>query len=145
MSKTFCSQIKCMYIDCQKHQYNAPKDRDISIADLNDGLCFAKQDYCIQSDCRKTWCRFHQEKIDRSRPYDIVDLDLGCYVGPEGRDRLMAAICRGTQKTNYKCDTVCKAMCGSDGCCAYCATIADAIEEEFGLIGDKTRTITGTY
>lgn len=139
MSKTFCSQTKCMYIDCPKHQYNAPKDRDISIADLNDGLCFTKQDYCIQSDCRKTWCRFHQDKIDRSRPHDIVDLDLGCYVGPEGRDRLMAAICRGTQKTNYKCDTVCKAMCGADGCCAYCATIANAIEEEFGLIGDRNK------
>jgi hypothetical protein len=48
------------------------------------------------------------------------------------RERLIKAICKGTQKTNYKCDSVCKAMCSSDGVCAYCATIADAIEEEFG-------------
>ena len=45
------------------------------------------------------------------------------------RNDLLAAICRGTQKTNYKCDEVCKAMCGNDGTCAYCSIIADSVEE----------------
>jgi hypothetical protein len=48
------------------------------------------------------------------------------------RERLLVAICRGMQKTIYKCDEVCKAMCGNDGVCVFCATVADAIEEEFG-------------
>ena len=137
MGKTFCSQTKCMYTDCAKHQYNAPKDIDISIADLNDGLCFAKKDFCTRSDCRNTECRFHYTKITPGEPYDIVDLDLGCYVGPEAYDKLLAAICRGTQNTNYACDTVCKAMCGSDGRCTYCYSIAHSIEEEFGLVGAR--------
>lgn len=141
MDRTFCSRTTCMYIDCSRHQHNAPKGKTISIADLNDGLCFTELTYCVQSDCRKVWCRFHQQQIDTTRPYVITEQDLGCYVGPEGRNRLVAAICRGTQKTNYKCDTVCKAMCGSDGVCAYCSTIADAIEEEFGLIGDRNKSM----
>lgn len=141
MGKTYCSRTTCMYTDCDRHQCRAPAGVDISIADLNDGYCFAKTDYCVQSDCRKVTCKYHQNHMDPKVPHDIVDLDLGCYVGPESMARLKLAICRGTQKTNYKCDEVCKAMCGSDGHCAYCATIAEAIEEEFGLVGDHVNGI----
>lgn len=37
---TYCSRLDCYFRDCTKHQNNAPKDQDISIADLNDGYCF---------------------------------------------------------------------------------------------------------
>ena len=40
MSITYCSHTDCYYRDCVRHQNNAPTDRDISIADLNDGYCF---------------------------------------------------------------------------------------------------------
>jgi hypothetical protein len=40
MGITYCSHTDCYYRDCTRHQSNAPKDRDISIADLNDGYCF---------------------------------------------------------------------------------------------------------
>jgi hypothetical protein len=103
MGITYCSQTKCVQFDCLRHQLYAPKDRDISIADLNDGLCFDPGAKAILSD----------------------------------RERLLTAICKGTQKTNYKCDTACKAMCGSDGSCAYCSIIADAIEKEFATHGTK--------
>jgi hypothetical protein len=96
MSITYCSRITCVHKDCFRHQYNAPEDRNISIADLNDGWCF-------------------------DSPKEPTD-----------RERLLAAICKGTQKTNYKCNDACKAMCGNDGTCAYCSVIAYAIEEEFG-------------
>lgn len=96
MEMTYCSHIDCIHTDCVRHQDFAPRDRDISIADLNDGLCFDSKEVRLSE-----------------------------------RQRLLAAICRGTQKTNYKCDSVCKAMCGSDGTCAYCSIIADSIEEMF--------------
>lgn len=44
------------------------------------------------------------------------------------RKKLLQAICDGTQKTNYKCSDVCKALCSVSGDCAYCSIIADAIE-----------------
>lgn len=47
------------------------------------------------------------------------------------RQRLLKAICNGTQNTNYSCNDTCKAMCDVAGACAYCSYIADAIEEEF--------------
>lgn len=97
MSITYCSQMICTHTECSRHQHNAPEDKDISIADLNDGWCF-----------------------------DAVTTPS------DERNRLLKAICKGTQKTNYKCNDVCRAMCGSDGCCAYCSIIADAIENEFG-------------
>lgn len=93
---TYCSRIDCAHIDCSRHQDNAVKNKDISIADLNDGWCYDQKE--IKSD----------------------------------RERLLQAICNGTQKTNYKCNSVCKSMCGSGGVCPYCAIIADAVEEEFG-------------
>ena len=99
---TFCSQTMCAHLDCMRHQYHAPAG-DISIADLNDGSCFEPMVFLPDDD----------------------ELPV------TNRSRLLAAICKGTQKTNYKCDTVCKAMCGNDGTCVYCAAIADAIEEEF--------------
>lgn len=104
MDITYCSQTMCAHLDCGRHQYHAPTG-DISIADLNDGLCFDPMIFIPDDD-----------ELPVNSP----------------RVRLLAAICRGTQATNYKCDDVCKAMCGHDGTCAYCATIADAVEKEFG-------------
>jgi hypothetical protein len=102
---TYCSQTLCAQLDCVRHQYHAPLDDNLSIADLNDGLCFTPMEFIPD---------------DSELP------------GQVSRERLLKAICKGTQKTNYKCDDVCKAMCGNDGTCAYCSTIADAVEEEFG-------------
>lgn len=101
MGITYCSMITCSHTDCSRHQFNAPPGKIISIANLNDGYCFGP-----------TVTTVIEEE-------------------PQKRARLLAAVCRGTQKTNYKCDDVCKAMCGNDGTCAYCSIIADAIEEEF--------------
>lgn len=100
---TYCSRTMCAHLDCLRHQYHAPVG-EISIADLNDGLCFDEMEFLPDD----------SELPKRSN-----------------RERLLQAICTGTRKTNYKCDSVCKAMCGSDGTCAYCAAIVDAIEEEF--------------
>ena len=89
--------------------------------------------YCSHIDCSDTECRYHQSKAPKGVDISISDLnDDYCYIPTvhnNSRDRLLSAICKGTQKTNYKCDEVCRAMCGSDGHCAYCATIADAVEE----------------
>lgn len=43
------------------------------------------------------------------------------------REQLARMICEATQKTNYKCNDACKALCDCKGCCAYCLTIADHI------------------
>jgi hypothetical protein len=40
MDITYCSQTKCTHLDCIRHQIYAPKDKNINIADLNDGWCF---------------------------------------------------------------------------------------------------------
>lgn len=77
----------------------------------------------------------HQAHAPKDHVISIADLDDGyCFMPAreavtDRREKLCAAICYGTQHTAYNCDNVCKAMCGSDGSCAYCATIADAIEE----------------
>jgi hypothetical protein len=91
--------------------------------------------YCSRTSCIHTDCCRHQSLAPVDSNISIADCNDGwCFseeVVKNERQRLLAAICRGTQKTNYKCDSVCKAMCGSDGICAYCSIIADAIEEEF--------------
>lgn len=101
--------------------------------------------YCSRTSCRQETCFRHQKRAPLYTEISIADLNDGCYLSPEEDDKmtieaikrsqdaarndLLAAICRGTQKTNYKCDEVCKAMCNSDGHCAYCSIIADSIEE----------------
>lgn len=99
MSITYCSHIECIHKDCNRHQISAPVGIDISIADLNDGLCLDTKEV------------FNEHLHTRTN--------------------LLQAICRGTQNTNYACDSVCRAMCGNNGDCYYCAAIADTIEEEF--------------
>ena len=47
------------------------------------------------------------------------------------RKTLLQAICDGTQKTNYKCSDVCKALCTVSSDCAYCSIIADSIESVY--------------
>lgn len=112
--------------------------------------------YCSRTDCRHP-CLRNQKFAPKDRDISIADLDNNCYLSPEvddamtisaikrsqdaTRNDLLAAICRGTQKTNYKCDTVCKAMCGSDGHCAYCSTIADAVEEVLNNDGANSTTM----
>lgn len=105
MSLTYCSRTSCRQETCFRHQKRAPLYTEISIADLNDGCYLSPEE-----DDKMTI-----EAIRRSQD--------------AARNDLLAAICRGTQKTNYKCDEVCKAMCSSDGHCAYCYTIADAVED----------------
>jgi hypothetical protein len=96
--------------------------------------------YCSHTNCYYKDCARHQHNAPKDIAISIADLDDGfCFVPeviiPEtvntDRERLLAAICRGTQKTNYKCDGICKALCGNDGTCAYCSYIADTIEEAF--------------
>lgn len=42
---TYCSQTLCAHLDCARHQYHAPLDSNLSIADLNDGLCFTPMEF----------------------------------------------------------------------------------------------------
>lgn len=100
MGITYCSHLDCYFRDCTRHQNNAPADRDISIADLDDGYCFVPESLLETK---------HRHK----------------------KERLMSAICKGTQSTNYKCDNPTKAMCDADGGCYYCEIIAEAIIDEF--------------
>lgn len=100
MDITYCTHTDCIN-DCPRHQNNAPKDTVISIADLDDGLCYTPA---------------------------VLDTI-------SERDRLLAAICKGTQYTCHKCDDHCKSWCGNDGTCDYCGRIADAIEAEFRKSG----------
>lgn len=136
MGKTYCSEINCRYTDCPGHQHNAPKDKDICIADLNDGWCFAPANYCFKEDCRRVSCSFHKSKAHPDIVATAIDLDIGCYISPVGREKLLQALCKGTQLTNYRCGKSCKTLYGSDGTCAYCSTLADVIEAELGLIGN---------
>ena len=95
--------------------------------------------YCSLLNCVYTTCSRHQHNAPPGSRISIANLNDGyCYmpndINYDGEDkyaRLLLAICRGTQKTGYQCDTTCKALCGNDGGCNYCAFIADAIVEEF--------------
>jgi hypothetical protein len=91
--------------------------------------------FCSQVACMHEDCSRHQYNAPDGMEISIADLNDGwCFderKQEDERSSLLTAICRGTQKTNYKCDDVCKAMCGNDGTCAYCSIIADAIEEAF--------------
>lgn len=112
MDITYCSHVDCINIDCSRHQSNVPRAKtysDISIADLNDGYCFDA----------------------RIIPSQLTPKDMEDKINKEGRAKLLYALCEGTQKTNYRCNDVCKALCGVDGSCPYCATLADSIEEVF--------------
>ena len=137
MDITYCSKTNCGKLSCERNQYNAPKNKDISVADLDNG-CFGLYEnpgqftYCINSDCRKCDCRFHLDRAPRGYAVTAKDFneEHNCYVASSDRRKeLLKAICIGTQKTNYKCDEVYRAMCGNDGTCAYCSIIADAVEE----------------
>jgi hypothetical protein len=137
MSITYCSRLSCGKLSCDYHQYNAPKNKDISIADRNIG-CWGLYEnpnhfyYCGYSDCIKKGCRFHLDRAPKGVAVEVIYKDDGCYERPsEKRESLLKAICQATQVTGCKCDEVCRAMCGNDGICHFCATIADAVEEVF--------------
>ena len=104
---TYCCRTDCRHETCLRHSRLAPKDRDISIADLNDN-CYLSPEVDDQ---------IYLGAIKRSQS--------------ASRGDLVAAICYGTQHTAYHCDDVCKLICGGGGNCAYCDTIADAIEGVF--------------
>jgi hypothetical protein len=102
MDITYCSKLDCVKVLCPYNQFSAPKGQDISIAERDDG--------CYQS-------AFIHENRRASQ------------IAKPARAALLMAICNATQRTSYNCDDVCRAMCGQDGTCAYCATIADGVEE----------------
>ena len=43
------------------------------------------------------------------------------------KGQLPKLICEATQKTAYRCNDTCKALCDFKGNCAYCLTIAEHI------------------
>ena len=96
--------------------------------------------YCSHIDCYYRDCARHQSNAPEGRDISIADLNDGyCFI-PESlletkhrhmKERLMSAICKGTQNTNYRCDNPTRAMCDADGSCYYCETIAEAVIEEF--------------
>ena len=102
--------------------------------------------YCSRTDCYFRDCTRHQDNASEGCDISIADLNDGyCFI-PESlvitkhkhkKERLMSAICRGTQNTNYKCDNPTKVMCDVEGSCNYCAAIADAIEEEFKYLNGE--------
>ena len=136
MDITFCSKVSCGKLSCERNQYNAPKNKDISIADLDNG-CFGLAEnpdkfyYCMYQNCRKKSCRFHLDRAPAGIAVEATSsLNNGCYEGlGKKRTELLMAICKGTQNTSHSCDEVCRAMCGQDGICHFCETIADAVEE----------------
>ena len=71
MDITYCARTLCAHLDCVRHQYHAPLSDNLSIADLNDGRCFDPMEY-IPDD------------------YELP--------GKDRRERLLKAICKGTQK-----------------------------------------------
>lgn len=87
--------------------------------------------YCSRLDCAQLVCNRHQAFAPKDRHISIADFSSACKAYSklyEKRNELLQAICYGTQNTAYHCNDVTKAMCGCDGTCAYCATIADAVE-----------------
>ena len=94
--------------------------------------------YCSQIDCYYRDCMRHQCKATADRAISIADLNDGYCFTPEpkvdpafksSREELLAAICKGVQSTNYRCDNPTRAMCDVAGGCYFCETIANAIEE----------------
>jgi hypothetical protein len=48
------------------------------------------------------------------------------------RKRMPKLICDATQKTVYRCNDTCKALCDCEGGCAYCWAIAEHILKDLG-------------
>lgn len=86
--------------------------------------------YCSKRLCAHNECDRHYTKAPRARGNSYADLNDGCYEYIY-RKMLLSAICKGTQKTSYKCTDACKAMCNNNGTCAYCSIIAESIAETF--------------
>jgi hypothetical protein len=92
--------------------------------------------YCSRFDCINTECARHQSRALGSQSISIADLNDGyCFTQKVLSSladcmsvNIRAAICKGIQNTVHRCDDVCRAMCGIDGSCAFCATLADEIE-----------------
>lgn len=147
MGKTYCYRGSCSKVTCDYHIRKAPPGDDVSIADRNNG-CYSSADepakfrYCLHNDCIKKTCRFHLCNAPDGEYVEASSQDLGCYVGPyHKRQELLKAICDGTQKTAYRCNDACKALCGSDGNCAYCSTIADSVEEMLNIERANSTTV----
>ena len=102
--------------------------------------------YCSHIDCYYKDCIRHQSNAPSGRNISIADLNDGyCFV-PESllevrlsrkKERLMSAVCKGTQKTNYRCDNITRVACDVNGSCSYCETIANMIIEEFTFCGSN--------
>ena len=94
--------------------------------------------YCSQTECYYRDGTRHQSHAPAGKDISIADLNDGyCFIPEQdptfrsNREDLLSAICKGVQKTAYKCDNPTRAMCDVDGGCYFCATIADSIEEAF--------------
>jgi hypothetical protein len=88
--------------------------------------------YCSKTDCEHTICIRNQARAPKQEDISIADFSLDCKVYlpvTAKRKDLLQAVCYGTQNTAYYCNDDTKVLCGAAGACAYCATIADAIEE----------------
>lgn len=99
--------------------------------------------YCSRIQCANLDCTRHQIYAPKSKDICIADLNDGWCFTPvttarrntTEREKLLLAICKGTQNTSYVCDVTCKALCSNDGTCDYCGRIADAVEAEFRKSG----------
>lgn len=52
------------------------------------------------------------------------------------RDKLAALVCKATQKTNYKCDSI----CDKKGSCAYCLVIAEELLTGGAVVQEDTES-----
>ena len=94
--------------------------------------------YCSRLSCSRKSCGYHQINVPDGRVVSMSDrsFGVGCYRSEEDYLELKRAICKGTQKTNYKCSDTCKALCSVNGDCAYCSIIAEEISKEVYVDGE---------
>lgn len=91
--------------------------------------------YCSHTDCFYKDCGRHQHNLPEGVIISIADLNDGfCYM-PDSIDarkqRLINAICKGTQNTNFSCSDEAQEICFKNGGCKYSKALAEAIEKEF--------------
>ena len=91
--------------------------------------------YCSRTDCLYRDCGRHQNNLPEGDIFSIADFSEDvCYKSTSlesKRARLLEAICKGTQKTNYSCSDEAQEICFKNGGCKYSKALAEAIEKEF--------------
>lgn len=93
--------------------------------------------YCSRISCSRKSCGFHQINAPDGVDISITDRGsvAGCYRSDDDHQSLRLAICRGTQKTAYRCSDSCKSLCNSNGDCAFCSVIAEEISKDVYVNG----------